>query len=143
MKDERTNTDMSKTQEPKASCCARIHYGDWGRSRPCARSGSIERDGKYYCKQHDPVAKEAKRDEQHATWLAARKAKRDEQERIASCVSACAGIPNPAAAMAVARTELNHLILLVGRALEDGICIPGLATMNGAKQALNLLTPAP
>lgn len=33
----------------------------FGRSRPCSRKGRIERDGKLYCRQHDPVAK-AKRD---------------------------------------------------------------------------------
>lgn len=35
-------------------CCARV-FGDY-RLYPCSRKGSVERDGKWYCKQHDPEA---------------------------------------------------------------------------------------
>lgn len=39
-------------QKPK--CCETVWRG-W-RSRGCANSGAIERDGKFYCRTHDPVA---------------------------------------------------------------------------------------
>jgi len=64
-------------------------------------------------------------------------------ERIASCVNACRGIPDPEAALRAARDEFAHLIRLVEPFIEAGGRIPGLATMNGAKHALKLLTPAP
>jgi len=42
-------------------CCEKVRKGgDRWRSyyRPCKRPGSVERDGKWYCGQHDPVARE-------------------------------------------------------------------------------------
>ena len=32
----------------------------WGSTVPCSRNGSVIRDGKHYCKQHDPEAIAAK-----------------------------------------------------------------------------------
>ena len=43
------------------NCSAGVWQG-W-RSLSCSRKGKIERDGKWYCKQHDPVAIKARRDE--------------------------------------------------------------------------------
>lgn len=42
-------------------CCAEV----WGRYdyHKCSRAGRVERDGKWYCKQHDPVEVERKRKE--------------------------------------------------------------------------------
>ena len=62
--------------------------------------------------------------------------------RAVTCVNACADIPDPAAAIQAARDELKRLIGLIEPALENGVSIPGLATMNGAKLALKLLTPS-
>ena len=62
--------------------------------------------------------------------------------RIIACTSACADIPDPEAAIQAARDELKRLIGLIEPALENGVSIPGLATMNGAKLALKLLTPS-
>ncbi len=61
-------------------------------------------------------------------------------ERAAECYNACAGIPDPKAALQKARDEFSRLIRLVEPFLEAGNSIPGLATMNGAKLALSLLT---
>lgn len=35
----------------------------WPKYRKCSRHGKIERDGKWYCKQHDPVAAEKRQTE--------------------------------------------------------------------------------
>lgn len=51
------------------------------------------------------------------------------------------GLHDPEAALQAARDEFAHLIRLVEPFLEAGGRIPGLATMNGAKRALALLTP--
>lgn len=45
-------------------CCAAIYKGSVGiRSRyaSCTRAGKVERDGKWYCGQHDPEAVKARR----------------------------------------------------------------------------------
>jgi len=60
--------------------------------------------------------------------------------RSIACVNSCAGLPDPELAIQTARSELQHLIRLIEPALESGVSIPGLATMNGAKKAINLLT---
>ena len=45
----------------KTSCSATVWQSHgFGRSAPCSRAGSVTRDGKHYCKQHDPEAIAAK-----------------------------------------------------------------------------------
>jgi hypothetical protein len=34
----------------------------------CGQRASIERDGKWYCKRHDPIAMKAKYDEKNKAW---------------------------------------------------------------------------
>lgn len=64
-------------------CCNRVSDG-W-HSRQCTRSAKVERDGKWYCGQHDPVAIEAKdkarREKRDREWEEERKA-RKEKERL-------------------------------------------------------------
>ncbi len=40
------------------------------RTSPCSRKGTVERDGKWYCRQHDPVAKKARDDASYAKYKA-------------------------------------------------------------------------
>ena len=50
-------------------CSERVHdKGRWPSFHQCPRPGSVERDGKFYCKQHDPVAVRSKRDARDAKW---------------------------------------------------------------------------
>ena len=45
----------------KTSCSATVWQSHgFGRSAPCSRAGSVTREGKHYCKQHDPDALAAK-----------------------------------------------------------------------------------
>lgn len=100
-------------------CCASVYNpnGSWGnRSRQCTRRATVERDGKGYCKQHDPEAIKAKRDAVWADRQAQYAAARAERERTAACVNACAGIPDPAtlraqrdALLAAAKAARKHI----------------------------------
>lgn len=47
-------------------CCENVFDG-W-HHHPCSRKGVIERDGKWYCKQHDPEAVKARRAASDAKW---------------------------------------------------------------------------
>ena len=49
-------------------CAAMIYSGSW--PTHCSRYGVIERDGKMYCRQHDPVAVKARREERDRRWRA-------------------------------------------------------------------------
>jgi len=66
-------------------CDTRIHSGFL--SHQCPRNGVIERDGKFYCRQHDPVAVQQKRDERRKAMddkFAAMDARHKEAARIAA-----------------------------------------------------------
>ena len=53
----------------KTSCSATVWQSHgFGRSAPCSRAGSVTRDGKHYCKQHDPEAIAAKADARKAAF---------------------------------------------------------------------------
>lgn len=41
-------------------CSRQTYSGGWPRA--CIRAGKVERDGKWYCKQHDPDAVKAKKE---------------------------------------------------------------------------------
>ncbi len=47
-------------------CCAKTGNGYFG--SPCIKSAKYERDGKWYCGTHDPVAIKAKRDARNSEW---------------------------------------------------------------------------
>ena len=61
---------MATHTAEKVACAATVwqSYGMKGRLATCSRSASIVRDGKHYCKQHDPEAVEAKRRARSAAW---------------------------------------------------------------------------
>lgn len=58
------------TQERKQTppVCSKTVYGRgrWPQPHGCIRNGSVERDGKWYCAQHDPVAKKERDAERRA-----------------------------------------------------------------------------
>jgi hypothetical protein len=63
------------------------HVSSGFRSHQCARNGVVERDGKFYCKQHDPVAVRQRDADRSAAWdaqWAAKEAQRKEAARIAA-----------------------------------------------------------
>lgn len=49
----------------------------WFHTHQCTRRGVVQREGKWYCKQHDPEKEKAKRDAQQVEW----KAERDESNK--------------------------------------------------------------
>ena len=66
---------------PEERCCKQLLSG-YDVSR-CFRRGVVERDGERYCKQHDPVAVEARADARQAQWDAKRKAQQETAARAA------------------------------------------------------------
>lgn len=51
-------------------CCVTIHDRYSFRGRPCSKPAKVEVNGKFYCKAHDPVATQKRRDERQAKWEA-------------------------------------------------------------------------
>jgi hypothetical protein len=62
---------MSTQQQRPPLCCVTVipnERGGFAYRHQCTRVGSIERDGKFYCKQHDPVAVKQKQDARFKAW---------------------------------------------------------------------------
>src|SRR4051812_8790364 len=57
----------------KQKCSARVSgEGRWGpfHQHPCQKAAKIEREGKWYCGTHDPVAKKKRDETTRARWQA-------------------------------------------------------------------------
>ena len=69
-------------------CAAKVwNRHRWG-SFPCSRMGVVERDGKFYCQQHDPVKVKAREEDQTRKW----NQKQSAREHTFACVQAIASI---------------------------------------------------
>ena len=76
-------------------CCGQVRKNtNWPGHRQCSRVGVIERDKKWYCKQHDPVAKKERSDERYKKF--SEKWDRDAERVVRSNVTlrACEGLTN-------------------------------------------------
>lgn len=62
---------MSGAKFDTTTCCASVRAGTDGwrtRYKPCSRKASVERDGKWYCGQHDPQAVADRRKTKESQW---------------------------------------------------------------------------
>ena len=52
-------------------CVAKVYYGAdaWGRNT-CSRTGTVERNGRWYCTQHDPEKAAQRREAREARYRA-------------------------------------------------------------------------
>ena len=71
----------AKSDGPKCSAQVYTRIGRWGRFSPCANRGVVERDGKPYCRTHDPEAAKARREEQDAKHQAESDARAERRTR--------------------------------------------------------------
>jgi len=68
-----------RTKMADEKCAASVHDGgNWPSFHRCGRTASVQRDGKHYCKTHDPKRKEAAR----AAWDAAFDETQAAQDRV-------------------------------------------------------------
>ena len=58
--------------------------GRWPSYHRCERKGVVEREGKLYCKQHDPVTAENAQKEKMAVWDANMEAQRITAHKLAT-----------------------------------------------------------
>jgi|ERR1051325_114764 hypothetical protein len=74
--------------------CSATVFGERVHSWTCHRRGVVQRKGKWYCKQHDPVAVERRRKERHDRWTASRAAD-DAIEKEACAIAKRLGCGDP------------------------------------------------
>lgn len=99
-------------------------------SRRCLRTGVVERNGKDWCRQHDPEAVAARRAAREAKWDAewkARDAARDREDRISAARDA---VIEAARVLAAATTD-------EGGTIEPGTMGPAeLRAVGDAEEAI-------
>ena len=78
----------------KHQCCATVFpRGVWVASGyACSRKGVIERDGKWYCRQHDPVSKAERDKASMEKWRREQGARSEAWERRTAEGAACKGV---------------------------------------------------
>ena len=80
-----------------ARCCAEVWPSGGYHPGSCERTASVTRDGRHYCKQHDPVAVKARDDARSAKWQVKRDVQRAELAYRASAVALAEAVPEWAA----------------------------------------------
>ncbi len=74
-------------------CCKQIlNAGMWSSYHQCSRKSVVERDGKHYCKIHDPVLRSEKQAATHAKWSEEMEKKQRAFDRTKAMQSACEGL---------------------------------------------------
>jgi len=102
-------------KEYKHQCVEKVYpndkYGSFHGYR-CTRDGTVERDGKWYCKTHDPKAVEAKANAKNAIWDEKRKQNNLEITRRFAEHKACEGISTKALEEGVIQEMIELLVML-------------------------------
>lgn len=124
--------------ELKPTCCGRISIGIFSGSKICGKTAKFDRNGKHYCKTHDPVTIAEKEAIKTAAWKAewaakdaardAAKAKQAELERRADCYTELLE------ALRCARNELHACQAVIH--LHGGF---DPAYVGGAQKALKIM----
>lgn len=111
-------------------CSMKVYYGKWARTKSCEIPATKQDNkGVWWCGTHHPDAVKAReqRREQRYKEEMDRMNRRNESRREDQHKIVCYGD---------LVWELRHLVLLIEPFLEGGGTIPGLATLNGAKEIL-------
>jgi len=77
--------------EAGTKCCERVPGAKLGWRREykqCSRPATIERRGKFYCKQHDPMEREAKRQQKRQQLIVKDLAEASRRRFVAACEQA-------------------------------------------------------
>ncbi len=91
-------------------CGWRVWEGD--HTCQCSRNGTVQREGKWYCWQHDPEAKKKRDAEKRANW----DKKHKERRRERAAMQACDGISTDD----LERLKPGELARLLAKEAPDG-----------------------
>lgn len=80
----------------KIQCSKKVYPNDrWGsfHGHQCRLKAVVQRDGKSYCRIHDPVKEESKRQERQKKWDEEWEKRREERRRQLVMIKACEDVP--------------------------------------------------
>lgn len=113
-------------------CAATVYYkGGSHRGSPCSHRASVERDGKWYCLKHDPIARQAKRDASFEKFTARANEQMDRAKWATSIAKAKDAVVG-AAVQAIAQFVLEggFALLPLRRALIELDAAQGIVTRS-------------
>ena len=70
------------------TCCENVIPTEEWHSHPCGKTAKFERDGKWYCSRHDPVAITEKRAARYTKWDAEWTIRQNRSAFVISCEKA-------------------------------------------------------
>lgn len=102
-------------------CCGRVKPASsiFMRFRQCEKSAVVERNGKHYCKIHDPVFIKQKQDARYdaeTKW-------QEQRKHDFECVQACKGMKDPVAeveSLLAIKDALSRMVWTFGEPSKDG-----------------------
>ncbi len=111
--------------------------GDGWRYDTCSRKATVEREGKGYCKQHDPVRRKELQDENDKKRRAEMDADDKKRERRDARIEAMEGWADPSAAGELL-DEITKIMPLLDAIQEDHVALmpSGVATFNKLRAAI-------
>ena len=68
----------------KQGCAKTIWGSAWASHHPCSRAGTIEREAKWWCFQHDPDAFNTRREKRQAKWAEENRQSNERYRRLAA-----------------------------------------------------------
>src|SRR3990167_595936 len=102
-------------------CCQRVNdRGVWHRAHQCPYKGVIERDGKRYCRIHDPVKVLERRTAREEKWEADYRARADQYARSSDVVRAATAREQALNARLKQAEKLAAAVREIGREPEEG-----------------------
>ena len=86
-------TTQQDQQPDQQRCSEKVANNErWVNVFPCRRKGVVEEDGKWWCKQHSPSAKKARREARSAKYQTGRDVQVARWNREAAVMKACEGV---------------------------------------------------
>ena len=98
------------TKHTHACCCTRLGKFNMTRLVPCEHPGTVERDGKWYCRRHDPVAIKTRQDARYQRYVGKIKRATDERIRALDCFKACVGMQDPVETVAALKAAAQEML---------------------------------
>lgn len=88
------DSEVREGREMSEKCCENVmtYVGNWPRSHQCTRNAVVIREGKPYCKQHDPDAVKARQDARKVKWDAEMERDKAHWDRRRAEAQACQGV---------------------------------------------------
>lgn len=92
----------------------------WLHPKPCSRKGTVERNGHWYCRQHDPVKVAERRAELNHQYQEKRRLETEFNIRKIETLGACDGVTTDQLRPGLLKEALDALREIINIPVDDG-----------------------